>query len=114
MLRVKPFEMPQPAALPPPCAFMVDPFSVADADWSVRTTEEQPVNGAAGHGKLPDQEAELPLPCALTEPDPSRQMPENVAVSPDTATLQPKMSGPVLEAFKYACWLQTLPLRVNT
>jgi hypothetical protein len=84
-LMVKAFERLQPAALPAPCAVIVDPFNVADADWNVMTTGPQ-VNWTAGHTRLPDHEAELPLPCAVTEPDPSRQTPVNVAFDPDTAT----------------------------
>ena len=44
------------------------------------------MNWTAGHTRLPDHEAELPLPCAVTEPDPSRQTPVNVAFFPETAT----------------------------
>src|SRR5207237_739250 len=66
-LMVNPFERPQPAALPAPWAFIVLPFNVADVDWNVITTGPQ-VNCTAGHTRLHDHEAELSLPCAVTEP----------------------------------------------
>src|SRR5919201_676015 len=86
MLTVKPFETLHPAALPAPPEFKVDPFSVADAEWKVRTTDGQNEYWTAGQARLPDHEAELPLPCATMDPDPSRQMLENVASWPDTRT----------------------------
>ena len=64
----------------------------------------------------PDAEAPLSLPSPFT---PVAALDSNraptTAVLPSTATLKPKRSPlPVLEAFRYACWLQVVPLRTKT
>src|SRR6267142_7057659 len=85
---VNPMVVVQPEADPAPCAVSVLPLSVTFTDWKVMVTAEQLVNWTGGHTRLPCQEADLPLPCMVTEPLPSRHTLAMVASWPDTVRVR--------------------------
>ena len=69
---VNPKFTPQPDNDPVDWAVSVLPFKETLADWKVIVTVAHPVNGTGAQAMLPCQEADCPLPCMVTGPEPSR------------------------------------------
>jgi hypothetical protein len=64
---VKSSVIPQPVALPDPCAERLPPgFTTAEALWNVKATEEHPVDCTGSQVRLPVQDALFPVPCTVS------------------------------------------------